>query len=118
MLVDPTTYVTAEYRHISSDLVLTLPMKPSRKSARRRRLIVSILIELQMQPDRLMMLQARKATRTEFARWLEQTVTKVQGLTDAERLRRLELLCYIDALVYHGADRASTKRCGVASTRR
>src|SRR5580704_3429621 len=55
MQVDPTTYVTAEYRHISSDLVLTLPMTPESKGKRRRRLILSILIELQMQPDRLMM---------------------------------------------------------------
>jgi hypothetical protein len=55
--VDPTTYVTADYRHVSSDLVLTLPLLPSRKGGRKKRLTVSILIELQMQPDRLMMLR-------------------------------------------------------------
>jgi Putative transposase, YhgA-like len=56
MQVDPTTYVTAEYRHVCSDLVLTLPLLSS-KGKRRKRLTVSILIELQMQPDRLMLLR-------------------------------------------------------------
>jgi hypothetical protein len=31
MQVDPTTYVTAEYRHVTSDLVLNLPLLPSRR---------------------------------------------------------------------------------------
>jgi hypothetical protein len=197
MQVDPTTYVTAEYRHVSSDLVLTLPLLPSRKGGRRKRLTLTILVELQMQPDRLMplrlleylvqiwkhqvrqhgkergslasvrlrpvlpvvlhtgsyswerlgslldlmddaedfrdfipaftplfvslpdvaedelesvggtfgqvlaLLKARKGSRAAFAQRLEQTVTKVEELTDDERLRRLELLCYVEALVYH-----------------
>ncbi len=53
--VDPTTYVTSEYRHVSSDLVLTLPLRSAGK--RKKRLTLSILIELQMQPDRLMPLR-------------------------------------------------------------
>ena len=55
--VDPTTYVTAEYRHVSSDLVLTLPLRSAGRGRRRKRLTVTILIELQMQPDRLMLLR-------------------------------------------------------------
>ncbi len=195
--VDPTTYVTAEYRHVSSDLVLTLPLLPSEPGKRKRRLFLSILIELQMQPDRLMLLrvleylvqiwkhqvkqhgqkhgslasvklqpvlplvlhtglyswerlgtlldlmdeaeafrdvtpafqplflslpnlpeadleshggyfgqvlallQARKDSRTAFAQRLDRTVSRVEELTGPERLRRLELLDYIEALVYH-----------------
>src|SRR5205823_590336 len=55
--VDPTTYVTAEYRHVSSDLVLTLTLLPAGRGGRKRRLTLSILIELQAQPDRFMMLR-------------------------------------------------------------
>jgi hypothetical protein len=44
--VDPTTYVTAEYRHVCSDLVLTLPLRPTAKGKRKKPLTVSILIEL------------------------------------------------------------------------
>jgi len=198
--VDPTTYVTAEYRHVSSDLVLTLPLLPSARSRRKKRLTLSILIELQMQPDRLMLLRvldylvqiwkhqvkqygdkqkslasvklrpvlpvvlhtgsysweglgslldlmddaeefravtpafqplfislpdvteaeleskggyfgqalallkARKAGRASFARQLDQTVSRVEELTGPERLRRLELLDYIEALVYNARD--------------
>jgi hypothetical protein len=57
MTVEPTTFVTAEYRHVSSDLVLTLTLLPSRKGGRKKRLMVTILIELQAQPDRLMLLR-------------------------------------------------------------
>ena len=57
MKVEPTTFITAEYRHVSSDLVLTLPLLPSKKGGRKRRLTVTILIELQAQPDRLMLLR-------------------------------------------------------------
>jgi hypothetical protein len=195
--VDPTTYVTAEYRHVSSDLVLALPLLPSGKGRHKKRLTLSILIELQMQPDRLMLLRvldylvqiwkhqikqygdkqkslasvklrpvlpvvphtgsyswkglgslldlmddaevfrevtpafqplfvslpdvteteleskggylgqalallkARKASRALFARRLDQTVSRVEELTGPERLRRLELLDYVEALVYH-----------------
>src|SRR4051812_12812157 len=57
MQVEPTTYVTAEYRHVSSDLVLTLPLLPERKGGRKRRLTLTVLLELQSQPDRLMVLR-------------------------------------------------------------
>ncbi len=202
MQIDPTTYVTAEYRHVTSDLVLTLPLLPSRKSRRRRRLILSVLIELQMQPDRLMLLRVleylvqiwrhqakqygekhssrvsvklhpvlpivlhtgsyswdklgtlldlmddaeafreftpafeplfvslpdvteaelentggffgqvlalvktREATRSAFAQRLDRTVTKVQEMPSEERPRRMELLSYIDAAVYHWRGRS------------
>ncbi len=192
--VDPTTYVTSEYRHVSSDLVLTLPLLSAGK--RKKRLTLSILIELQMQPDRLMplrvleylvqiwkhqvrrheqkysslasvklqpvlpvvlhtgsysweefgtlldlmedaeefreltpmyqplflslpdrteeeletrggflgqvlaLLKARKLSRGAFAQRLERTVSKVEELT-AETGRRLELLDYVESLVYH-----------------
>jgi hypothetical protein len=57
MEVDATTFVTAEYRHVSSDLVLKAALRPSQKGGRRKRLTVTILVELQSQPDRLMMLR-------------------------------------------------------------
>ncbi|HYT92646.1 MAG TPA: Rpn family recombination-promoting nuclease/putative transposase [Gemmataceae bacterium] len=200
MTVEPTTFVTAEYRHVSSDLVLTLTLLPSRKSGRKRRLTVTILIELQTQPDRLMLLRVldylvqiwkqqvkrhgerhkslanvqltpvlpvvlhtgsysweklgrlvdlmddaedlapvtpafepvfvslpnvseaeleqrggsfgqvlallkmRKARREQFARRLEQTVAKLGELKGTERLRRLELLSYVEGLVYHARE--------------
>ena len=199
LTVDPTTYVTADYRHVSSDLVLRLPLWPTRKGGRRRQLLLTILLELQAQPDRLMMLRvldylvqiwkhqvkqhgeqhkslasvrltpvlpvvlhtgsyswprlgtlldlmddaatfravtpeftplfislpdmaeaeleqggyfgqilallkARKARRGVFAQRLGQTVSKLSELTGAERLRRLELLSYVEALVYHARE--------------
>lgn len=54
MLVDPTAYVTADYRHTASDLVLRVPW---RAGNRKRPLLVTILIEHQSEPDRLMMLR-------------------------------------------------------------
>jgi hypothetical protein len=57
LTVEPTTYVTAEYRHATSDLVLTLPMTPTRRGRRKKRLTVTVLLELQSQPERLMMLR-------------------------------------------------------------
>ena len=57
MQIEPTTYITAEYRHVCSDLVLTLPLLPTVKGRRRKRLLLSILLELQSQPDRLMLLR-------------------------------------------------------------
>jgi hypothetical protein len=197
MQIDPTTYVTAEYRHVSSDLVLTVTLLPSRKGGRKKRLTVTILIELQSQPDRLMLLRvleylvqvwkqqvrqyglkhkslasvklnpvlpvvlhtgsypweklgtlldlmddaevfrevtpafkplfvslpdeteqaleqgggyfgqvlaltrARNDKSAAFAQRLDRTVTKVQELKGAERLRRLELLSYVEAFVYN-----------------
>src|SRR4051812_31578811 len=55
--VDPTTYITADYRHVSSDLVLRVPLRPLRKSKRKAGLLLTILLELQSQPDRLMLLR-------------------------------------------------------------
>jgi hypothetical protein len=202
MQIDSTTYVTAEYRHVSSDLVLTLTLKPSRKGGRKKPLTLTILIELQSQPDRLMLLRvleylvqiwkqqvklygqkhkslasvklhpvlpvvlhtgsypweklgtlldlmddaeefrectplfqplfvslpdlteaelekeggyfgqvlaltrARKAKRASFAHRLGHTVTKLQEMTGAERLRRLELLSYVEAFVYHAREQS------------
>jgi hypothetical protein len=197
MQVDPTTYVTAEYRHVSSDLVLRATLLPAGKSSKKKTLTLTILIELQMQPDRLMLLRvleylvhiwkhqvkqygqkhrslasvklqpilpvvlhtgsypwetigtlldlmdeaevfravtpefaplfvslpdateaeleasggyfgqvlallkARKSKPPVFAQRLEQTVAKLQELKGAERLRRLDLLSYVEGLVYH-----------------
>jgi hypothetical protein len=200
MQVDQTTYVTAEYRHVSSDLVLSVTLRPSGKGRRKKPLLLTILIELQSEPDRLMplrvleylvqiwkqqvkqygeehrslasvklnpvlpvvlhtgsyrwerlgslldlmedaedfrevipafdplfvslpdaseadlekeggyfgqvlaLLKARKARRGAFAQRLGQTVAKVEELKGDERLRRLELLCYVEALVYHSRE--------------
>ncbi len=196
MQVEQTTYVTAEYRHVTSDLVLRATLLPSGKARRKKRLTLTILIELQSEPDRLMLLRvleylvqvykqqvkqhgqehrslasvklqpvlpvvlhtgsyrweklgslldlmddaeefrevipafqplffslpdvsedeldsagtfgqvlallkARKASRAVFAQRLGQTVARVEELKGDERLRRLELLCYVEALVYH-----------------
>ncbi len=57
MVVDPTTYVSADFRHVSSDLVLRVPLRPMRGSRRRRFLSLTILIEHQSAPDRLMILR-------------------------------------------------------------
>lgn len=56
MVVDPTTYVTADYRHAISDVVVSVPWH---KSAGRRRkpLWLTILIEHQSEPDRLIALR-------------------------------------------------------------
>jgi hypothetical protein len=199
MKVEATTFVTAEYRHVTSDLVLTLPLLPSKKGGRKKRLTVTILIELQAQPDRLMLLRvldylvqvwkqqvkqhgerhgslasvkltpvlpvvlhtgsygweklgrlvdlmedaedftpftpdfapvfvslpnlteaaleqggsfgqvlallkARKAGRGAFAQRLEKTVAKLGDLQGGERQRWLELLSYVEALVYHARE--------------
>jgi Putative transposase, YhgA-like len=197
MTVDPTTYVTAEFRHVSSDLVLTVPLRSSSLGRRGKRLLVTVLIELQMQPDRVMLLRVldylvqvwkhqvrqygekhrslasvklhpvlplvlhtgsyrwerlgtlidlmddaedfapftptfkplfvslpdlteadletrggglgqvlallklRQARRMPFAQRLTETVTKLQELRGPERQRRLELLSYVEGLVYH-----------------
>jgi Putative transposase, YhgA-like len=54
--VDPTTYVTADYRHLCSDLVLRVPYR-TLLSGRRRVLTLYLLLEHQSEPDRLMMLR-------------------------------------------------------------
>ncbi len=199
MQVEQTTYVTAEYRHVTSDMVLGVPLLSSSKARRKKRLMLTILIELQSEPDRLMLLRvleylvqvykqqvkqygqehrslasvklqpvlpvvlhtgsyrweklgslldlmddaeefrevipafeplfvslpdvpevdldsagtfgqvlallkARKASRAAFAQRLGQTVARVEELKGDERLRRLELLCYVEALVYHSRE--------------
>jgi hypothetical protein len=56
MAVDPTTYVSADYSHVSSDIVLTVPVRAA-KGRRKRPLSLTILIEHQSDPDRLMLLR-------------------------------------------------------------
>jgi Putative transposase, YhgA-like len=53
MTVDPTTYITSDYRHVASDLVLRVPLR----GRPRRRVIVYLLIEHQSEPDPLMLLR-------------------------------------------------------------
>jgi hypothetical protein len=55
MRVDPTRYVSADYRHVESDLVLTVPRRGQRKT--RKLLWLTILLEHQSEPDRLMLLR-------------------------------------------------------------
>jgi hypothetical protein len=55
--VDPTTYVTADFRHVSSDLVLRAPLRRQRGARRGRMLSLTILIEHQSEPERLMLLR-------------------------------------------------------------
>ena len=57
MTVDPTTYASADFRHVSSDLVRQIPFR-STKGRGKRWLTLTILIEHQSQPDRLMTLRA------------------------------------------------------------
>jgi hypothetical protein len=52
MRVDPTSYIAADYRHLTSDLVLQVPFR-----AGRRTLTLYILIEHQSEPDPLMRLR-------------------------------------------------------------
>ena len=53
MTVDPTTYITADYRHLVSDLVLDVLYR-TRLGGRRRTLTLYILIEHQSEPDPFM----------------------------------------------------------------
>jgi hypothetical protein len=55
MQVDPTSYVSADYRHVISDLVLSVPLRPRKGSRARRRLWLTILLEHQSNPDRLIL---------------------------------------------------------------
>jgi predicted transposase YdaD len=57
LTVDPTTYVASDYRHVSSDLVLKVPLRPARGERSRRFLTLYILIEHQSEPDPLMLLR-------------------------------------------------------------
>jgi hypothetical protein len=52
----------------------------------------------------LALVKARKARRGPFAARLSQTVAKLEELTGPQRLRRLELLCYVEAFVYHARE--------------
>jgi predicted transposase YdaD len=54
MRVDPTSYIAADYRHLSSDLVLQVPFRTGKG---RRTLTLYILIEHQSEPDPLMRLR-------------------------------------------------------------
>ncbi len=56
MTVDPTTYVAADYRHVSADLVLKAPFR-GRQGRRRRTITLYILIEHQSEPDAIMLLR-------------------------------------------------------------
>ena len=54
MKVEPTSYVAADYRHLTSDLVVTIPL---RRRGRRDTITLYVLIEHQSQPDALMILR-------------------------------------------------------------
>jgi hypothetical protein len=54
--VDPTTYVSSDYRHVTADLVLTAPFR-GRQGQRRRTITLYILIEHQSQPEPIMLLR-------------------------------------------------------------
>jgi hypothetical protein len=54
--IDPTSYVSADYRHLTADLVLRVPYR-TRAGGRRRILTLYILIEHQSEPDALMLLR-------------------------------------------------------------
>ena len=54
MKVERTTYVAADYRHLTSDLVVTIPL---RRRGRRDTVTLYILIEHQSEPDALMILR-------------------------------------------------------------
>lgn len=56
MVVDRTTYVQRDYRHVESDLVLHAPIRVP-GSRRRGRLLIYFLIEHQSEPDRWMLLR-------------------------------------------------------------
>jgi hypothetical protein len=52
---DPTSYVASDYRHVETDLVLTVPFRGRGRS--RRPAVLYILIEHQSEPDPLMLLR-------------------------------------------------------------
>jgi hypothetical protein len=54
----------------------------------------------------LRLLQARTARQADFQALLEQTVQALESLAEDERERWLDLLSYIQALVYHKRDPA------------
>jgi predicted transposase YdaD len=56
LAVDPTSYVASDFRHVESDLVLTVPLRTGR-GRKGKTLTLYILIEHQSEPDRLMALR-------------------------------------------------------------
>jgi hypothetical protein len=54
MKVERTTYVTADYRHLTSDFVVTIPLRRGRHE---RTVTLYVLIEHQSEPDALMVLR-------------------------------------------------------------
>ena len=56
MVIDPTTYVAADFRHGSSDLVIRVPWRPG-AIRRKVSLWLTVLVEHQSAPDRLMALR-------------------------------------------------------------
>jgi predicted transposase YdaD len=54
MKVERTTFVAADYRHLTSDLVVTIPL---RRRGRQGPLTLYVLIEHQSEPDALMILR-------------------------------------------------------------
>jgi hypothetical protein len=57
LTVDPTSYVASDYRHVASDLVLQVPLRPRPGQQRGRSVTLYILIEHQSEPDPLMVLR-------------------------------------------------------------
>ncbi len=53
--VEKTTYVAEDFRHLESDVVVTVPFRPAQAGGRGRRLLLYILIEHQTEPDELML---------------------------------------------------------------
>src|SRR5260221_13458982 len=51
MTVQPTTFITRDFRHVEADILLNGPFRPSART--RQALTVYILIEHQSEPDRL-----------------------------------------------------------------
>jgi hypothetical protein len=49
----------------------------------------------------LRLVQQRKTRGAEFQQLLQRVVTHLEGMAPAERLRWLDLLSYIDAMIYH-----------------
>src|SRR5262245_34783408 len=54
MKVERTTYIAADYRHLTSDLVVTIPL---RRRGQQGTLTLYVLIEHQSEPDALMVLR-------------------------------------------------------------
>jgi hypothetical protein len=54
MEVQPATFITRDFRHVESDLLLTVPFRPAGSRSRRQTITIYILIEHQSEPDRLM----------------------------------------------------------------